>query len=239
MKLKDLMQGIEILSASADLELEIAHVRYDSRMVEAGDVFVAVSGYAVDGHRFIPSVMEKGAAAVICERVPEGKVPYIQVADSRRCLASLGANFYDHPTKKMKMVAVTGTNGKTTTTYLLKAILEKARGAKVGLIGTNQNMIGEQILPTERTTPGPFEAQELFAKMYDAGCTHVVMETSSHALHQGRIHGVWYDVGIFTNLTQDHLDYHETMEAYCDAKAILFRNCTTALLTPMMGGQSG
>ena len=230
MKLKDLLQGIEVLSASAEVETDIAHVRYDSRTVEAGDVFVAVSGYAVDGHTFIPSVMEKGAAAVICERIPQGNVPYIQVADSRRALAALGANFYGHPTKKMTMVAVTGTNGKTTTTYLLKAILEKARGAKVGLIGTNQNMIGDEILPTERTTPGPCEAQELFAKMYDAGCTHVVMETSSHALHQGRIHGVWYDVGIFTNLTQDHLDYHETMEAYCDAKAILFRNCGTGVV---------
>ncbi|MBQ8389879.1 MAG: UDP-N-acetylmuramoyl-L-alanyl-D-glutamate--2,6-diaminopimelate ligase [Oscillibacter sp.] len=230
MKLKDLLQSIPVLSASADLETDIAHVRYDSRMVEAGDVFVAVSGYAVDGHKFIPSVMEKGAAAVICQRIPAGDIPYIQVADPRRCLAALGASFYGHPTKKMTMVAVTGTNGKTTTTYLLKAILEKARGAKVGLIGTNQNMIGEEIVPTERTTPGPFEAQELFARMREAGCTHVVMETSSHALHQGRVHGVWYDVGIFTNLTQDHLDYHETMEAYCDAKAILFQNCAKGVV---------
>ena len=230
MKLKDLLQGIRVLSATAEMDLEIAHVRYDSRMVEAGDLFVAVSGYAVDGHKFIPSVVEKGAAAVICERVPEGDVPYVQVEDSRRCLAALGANLYGHPTEKMTMVAVTGTNGKTTTTYLLKAILEQARGAKVGLIGTNQNMIGDRVIPTERTTPGPFEAQELFAQMYEGGCTHVVMEVSSHALHQGRVHGVQYDVGIFTNLTQDHLDYHVTMEAYCDAKAILFRTCKSGIV---------
>lgn len=225
MKLKDLLQNIEILSAAADLEREISHVRYDSRTVEAGDLFVAVTGYAVDGHSFIPAVMERGAAAVVCERIPEGDVPYVQVADSRRALAQLGDNFFGHPARAMTMIAVTGTNGKTSTTYLLKAILEKTRGAKVGLIGTNQNMIGEEVVPTERTTPGPLETRELFAEMRDKGCTHVVMETSSHALHQGRIHGITYDVGIFTNLTQDHLDYHKTMEAYCDAKAILFRSC--------------
>ena len=230
MKLKDLLAGVPVLSAAADMELDIAHVRYDSRMVEPGDLFVAVSGFAVDGHKFIPSVMEKGAAAVICQRIPEGDIPYIQVEDTRRCLAALGDNFYGHPTKKMTMVAVTGTNGKTTTTYLLKAILEKARGAKVGLIGTNQNMIGDTVVPTERTTPGPFEAQELFAQMQTAGCTHVVMETSSHALYEGRTHGIRFDVGIFTNLTQDHLDFHKTMEDYCDAKAILFRNCTAGVV---------
>ena len=225
MKLKELLKGIDVIAATADLEMEIPHVRYDSRAVENGDLFVAVTGYAVDGHKFIPSVMEKGAAAVICERVPEGEIPYVLVEDSRRSLAALGANFCGRPAEKMTMVAVTGTNGKTSTTYLLKAILEQARGAKVGLIGTNQNMIGDTVIPTERTTPGPFEAQELFGEMYAAGCTHVVMETSSHALVQGRIHGVHYDIGIFTNLTQDHLDYHHTMEEYCDAKAILFRNC--------------
>ena len=230
MKLKDLLQDMEVLSATADMETEIKYVRYDSRAVEAGDLFVAVTGYAVDGHSFIGDVMEKGAAAVVCERIPEGEVPYIQVPDSRRALAQLGDNFFGHPAKAMTMIAVTGTNGKTSTTYLLKAILEKTRGAKVGLIGTNQNMIGEEVVPTERTTPGPFETRELFAEMRDKGCTHVVMETSSHALHQGRIHGVTYDVGIFTNLTQDHLDYHKTMEAYCDAKAILFRNCVSGVV---------
>ena len=230
MKLKDLLQNMEVLSAAADLEREINHVRYDSRTVEAGDLFVAVTGYAVDGHSFIPAVMKKGAAAVVCERIPEGDVPYVQVADSRRALAQLGDNFFGHPARAMTMIAVTGTNGKTSTTYLLKAILEKTRGAKVGLIGTNQNMIGEEVVPTERTTPGPFETRELFAEMRDKGCTHVVMETSSHALHQGRIHGITYDVGIFTNLTQDHLDYHKTMEAYCDAKAVLFRSCRTGVV---------
>ena len=123
------------------------------------------------------------------------------------------------------MVGVTGTNGKTTTTYLLKAILEQAAGAKVGLIGTNQNMIGREIIPTERTTPESFEVQRLFAQMRDAGCTHVVMEVSSHALALDRVYGVHYRVGVFTNLTQDHLDFHGTMEEYCRAKALLFQNC--------------
>ena len=153
----------------------------------------------------------------------------MQVADSRRCLAVVGANFFGHPADHMTMVAVTGTNGKTTTTYLLKSILEQALGAKVGLIGTNQNMIGDEVIPTERTTPESFELQKLFARMRDAGCTHVVMEASSHALALDRVYGVHYAVGIFTNLTQDHLDFHKTMESYCDAKAILFRNCDTGV----------
>ena len=163
---------------------------------------------------------------MLCQKKPENTtIPHIQVADSRRALAVVGANWFGHPAKAMTMVGVTGTNGKTTTTYLLKAILEQQMGAKVGLIGTNQNMIGNEVIPTERTTPESFEVQRLFAQMRDAGCTHVVMETSSHALQLDRVYGVHYAVGIFTNLTQDHLDFHETMEAYCDAKAILFRNC--------------
>lgn len=223
MKLKELLAGLEILSATADLEMEISGVSYDSRQVKPGDLFAALSGYTVDGHRFIPQAMAAGAAAALCQ-TPPADVPYVQVKDSRRALAAAGANFFGHPSKAMTMVGVTGTNGKTTTTYLLKAILE-ARGAKVGLIGTNQNMIGEEVLPTERTTPESFELQRLFARMRDAGCTHVVMEVSSHALFLDRVYGVHYDVGVFTNLTQDHLDFHGTMEAYCDAKAILFQNC--------------
>ena len=225
MKLKELLNGIEICSAAADLEMEISGVSYDSRTTQPGDLFVAMTGFATDGHAYIGKAAAAGAAAVLCERVPESSVPYVQVADSRRALAVLGANWFGHPADDMTMVAVTGTNGKTTTTYLIKHILEQTRGAKVGLIGTNQNMIGEEIIPTERTTPESFEVQKLFARMRDAGCGYVVMETSSHALALDRVYGVHYAVGIFTNLTQDHLDFHQTMEAYCDAKAILFRNC--------------
>ena len=165
----------------------------------------------------------------VCERAPESDIPYVLVRQSRRALAMLGVNWFGHPAEHMVMTAVTGTNGKTTTTYLLKAILEQEAGAKVGLIGTNQNMIGQEVLPTERTTPECFELQKLFRRMLDAGCTHVVMETSSHALYEGRVHGIRYDVGIFTNLTQDHLDFHKTMENYCDAKAVLFRNCAVGV----------
>ena len=230
MKLKKLLEGLEILSANVDLETEIAQVCYDSRQVKPGDLFVALSGYTVDGHRFIPQAMASGAAAVLCQTLPEeGETPYVQVADSRRALAVTGANFFGRPADAMTMVGVTGTNGKTTSTYLLKAVLE-ARGEKVGLIGTNQNMIGEEALPTERTTPESFELQKLFARMRDAGCTYVVMEVSSHALFLDRVYGVRYEAGVYTNLTQDHLDFHKTMEEYCDAKALLFRNCKTGVV---------
>ncbi len=225
MRLKELLEGIPVLSATADLELEIPDVSYDSRQVEPGGLFVAMTGFAADGHDFIGKAMEAGAAAVVCQKVPEGDVPYIQVADSRRALAVIGANFFGHPAADMTMVGITGTNGKTSSTYLLKAVLEQAAGARVGLIGTNQNMIGQEVIPTERTTPESFEVQRLFARMRAAGCTHVVMEVSSHALALDRVYGVRYAVGVFTNLTQDHLDFHGTMEDYCDAKSVLFQNC--------------
>lgn len=229
MKLKDVLKGLEILSTNVDLELEVSDVSYDSRKTKPGDLFVAMIGFATDGHAYIEKAAAAGAVAVLCQNLPEGDVSYVQVADSRRALAVVGANFFSHPAEAMTMIAVTGTNGKTTTTYLLKAILEQALGAKVGLIGTNQNMIGDEVIPTERTTPESFEVQKLFAQMRDAGCTHVVMEVSSHALALDRVYSVGYEVGIFTNLTQDHLDFHATMEAYCDAKAILFRNCKTGV----------
>lgn len=225
MRLREILEGIPVLSATADMDLEIPDISYDSRAVKSGGLFVAMTGFAADGHDFIKKAMERGAAAVLCQRVPEGDVPYVWVADSRRALAAAGANFFGHPAVSMTMVGITGTNGKTSSTYLLKAILEQAAGARVGLIGTNQNMIGQEILPTERTTPESFELQRLFARMRRAGCTHVVMEVSSHALSLDRVYGVRYKVGVFTNLTQDHLDFHGTMEAYCDAKALLFQNC--------------
>ncbi len=223
MKLKELLRGIPVLCTTADPESEIANVSYDSRSTKPGDLFVAMTGFAVDGHTFIGKAAAAGAAAVLCEKAPEEEIPYVLVKDSRQALAVLGANYFGHPADAMVMTAVTGTNGKTTTTYLLKAVLEQALGAKVGLIGTNQNMIGSEVIPTERTTPESFEVQRLFAQMRDAGCTHVVMEVSSHALALNRVYGVRYAVGIFTNLTQDHLDFHNTMEAYCDAKSKLFQ----------------
>ena len=223
MKLRELLCGIEVLEVHADLETEISGVSYDSRQTKSGDLFAAIAGYETDGHRFIPMALEKGAACVLCQARPEGEVPYVLTSDSRAALAQLGRNWFGDPAASMTMVGVTGTNGKTTATYLLKDMLERSLGAKVGLIGTNQNMIGEEALHTERTTPESFELQALFRAMADAGCTHVVMEVSSHALCLQRVAGIRFAVGMFTNLSQDHLDFHETMEAYCDAKALLFR----------------
>ncbi len=225
MKLSDLLQDIPVLESTADLDLEITGVSYDSRQVEAGHLFVAISGYAADGHRFIPMAMDRGAACVLCERPPEGDAPFVRVPNTRVALAQLGANWYGHPAEKMTILGVTGTNGKTTVTYLLKSVLEQTLGAKVGLIGTIQNMIGDRCLSTERTTPESFDLQGLFAEMAAAGCTHVVMEVSSHALYLHRVDCIPFAVGAFTNLTEDHLDFHKTMEAYRKAKALLFRRC--------------
>ncbi len=223
MKLAELLQGIDILELRADPETEISGVSYDSRQTKPGDLFVAIAGYEADGHRFIPMAREKGAVCVLCQREPGDGSPCVLVSDSRAALARLGRNRFGDPAASMTMVGVTGTNGKTTTTYLLKDVLEKCLGARVGLIGTNQNMIGNEVLHTERTTPESFELHALFRAMADAGCTHVVMEVSSHALSLQRVAGIRFAVGLFANLSQDHLDFHRTMEAYCDAKALLFR----------------
>ena len=230
MLLKELLKDIPILECTADLTQEITAVCYDSRKAEPGCLFVAVSGFAADGNRFIPMAMERGAAAVVTAKKPEGEVPYILVESDRLALALLGCNFYGNPARQMTMVGITGTNGKTSSTLLLKQVLEQVQGAKVGLVGTMANMIGQEIIPTERTTPESLDLQALFARMRDAGCTHVVMEVSSHALTLERVGGVHYDVAAFTNLTEDHLDFHKTMDAYCDAKAELFRRCGKAVI---------
>ena len=230
MKLKDLLQGIEVTEATADMELEIGAVAYDSRKVTPGSLFVAISGFASDGNRFIPMAMEKGAAVVVTAKKPETEVPYVLVHSDRLALALIGTNFYGHPAESLTMIGITGTNGKTSSTVLLKQVLEKTIGAKVGLIGTMENMVGDEIIPTERTTPESFELQGLFARMRDAGCTHVVMEVSSHAITLDRVGGVHFDVAAFTNLTEDHLDFHKTMEEYCAAKAELFARCDKAVI---------
>lgn len=230
MKLRELLKDIPVLECTADLETEIAAICYDSRKAEPGCLFVAVTGFAADGNRFIPMALEKGAAAVVTAKKPEQDIPYILVESDRLALAMLGCNFYGHPAKSMTMIGITGTNGKTSSTLLLKQVLEKTLGARVGLIGTMANMIGEKTIPTERTTPESLDLQALFARMRSAGCTHVIMEVSSHAITLERIGGVHFDVAAFTNLTEDHLDFHKTMDAYCDAKAELFRRCDRAVI---------
>ena len=230
MKLKELLNNVEVLELRADPEMEITGVVYDSRKAQQGSLFVAVSGFASDGNRFIPMAVEKGAAVVVTAKKPQLDVPYVLVASDRLALAQVSCNWHGHPAKAMTMIGITGTNGKTSSTLLLKHLLEKVLGAKVGLIGTMENRIGDEVFPTERTTPESFELQQLFARMRDAGCTHVVMEVSSHALTLERIGGVYFDVAAFTNLTEDHLDFHKSMEEYCDAKAELFRRCGHAVL---------
>ena len=228
MKLKELLKGLDILSATANLEQEITGVSYDSRETCPGDVFVAIVGEISDGHGYTAAAAEKGALCAVVEH-PVENLPYVQVASTRRALAVMGDNFFDHPSREMTMIGITGTNGKTTSTFLIKSILEQKAGAKVGLIGTIQNMIGSEVLHTERTTPESFELHKLFREMSDKGCSHVVMEVSSHALAMDRVYGIRFAVGIFTNLTQDHLDYHGTMENYCDAKALLFSQSDLAI----------
>lgn len=220
MKLRDLLKDIPFTYTAVDLDIDIREVRYDSRAVQPGDLFVAVRGFATDGHAYIGMALKKGAVAVVCEQTGKG-IPAVIVPDARAALADIAGNRFDHPSRKLTMVGVTGTNGKTTTTTLIKHILE-AESHKVGLIGTNQNMIGDEVIPTERTTPESYELQALFARMAEAGCTHCVMEVSSHSLVLDRVRGVRFAVGAFTNLTQDHLDFHKTMEAYREAKAKLF-----------------
>ena len=230
MKLKELLRNIPVLHHTADLELDITDVHYDSRKVTAGSLFVAVTGFASDGNRFIPMALSKGAVAVVTAKKPEDDIPYVLVESDRLALALLGCNFFGHPAKAMTMIGVTGTNGKTSTTLLLKQVLEKVLGAKVGLIGTMANLVGDEEIPTERTTPESFDLQALFGRMRDAGCSHVVMEVSSHAVTLERIGGTHFDIAAFTNLTEDHLDFHKTMDAYCDAKAELFRRCDKAVI---------
>ena len=229
MKLHQLLTDVQVLGTNADLNMEISSVVYDSRKVTPGCLFVAITGFATDGNRYIPMALEKGAAAVVTARQPDGDIPYILVSSDRLALAQIGANFYGHPGKAMKLIGVTGTNGKTSSTLLLKHILEQVLGAKVGLMGTMHNMIGDQILPTERTTPESFALQGLLAQMRDAGCSYVIMEVSSHAIALERIGGLHYTVAAFTNLTEDHLDFHKTMENYCDTKALLFSRCDRAV----------
>ena len=229
MKLNELLDGVA-LAARHVQDVECSGICCDTRDMTPGCLFVALPGYKTDGHRYIRQALERGAAAVLCQRPPEGEGPWLVTEDTRAALAIASANWFGHPARELTLLAVTGTNGKTTTTYLLKAMLEGCLHTKVGLIGTNQNLIGEESLPAHRTTPESYEVQELLREMADAGCTHVVMEASSHALVLHRLDGIPFRAGIFTNLTQDHLDFHGTMEAYRDAKGLLFRQCAAAVL---------
>ena len=230
MRLKALLSGVALLGGAVDEDVEISGISYDTRTIQPGELFVALTGYKTYGHQFLHEAVEKGAAAVICHKAPDEPGPWLIAADTRAALAAVSANWFGHPAGALTVIGVTGTNGKTTTTYLLKAMLEGVLGAKVGLIGTNQNLIGEEVLPAHRTTPESWEVQKLLRAMADGGCTHVVMEVSSHALALRRVDGIRFRAGIFTNLTRDHLDFHGTMEEYRRVKGLLFRQTDRAVL---------
>lgn len=225
MKLSQILNGVKVLNTYDDVE--VCDVTQDSRLVKEGFLFVCVKGAAFDGHSVAAEMLEKGAAAVVVEH-DLGLHNQILVENSRACFSPICANFFGNPAKKLKLIGLTGTNGKTTTTFLIKQILENV-GKKVGLIGTVQNMIGDEIYPAKYTTPDPYELQKLFAMMVEAQCEYCVMEVSSQALAQGRVNGLRFAVGAFTNLTQDHLDYHKTWENYFNAKRILFENSDIAV----------
>ena len=230
MKLGELLRNLDVLDASAAMDMEIGGVSYDSRKTQPGDLFVAIRGFESDGHKFIPAAMSRGAAAVLCEEAPSDGTPYVRVADCRKGLAYVSREFFGDPAKEMTLIGITGTSGKTTSSYLIKHMLEMKLDAKVGLIGTNGNMIGSECLHSDHTTPESYELHKLFRRMADEGCTHVVMEVSSHALALERVAGIEYDVGVYTNLSQDHLDLHGTMEEYAAAKRLLFRQCKLGCL---------
>jgi UDP-N-acetylmuramoyl-L-alanyl-D-glutamate--2,6-diaminopimelate ligase len=205
-------------------EIKIKGLAYDSRRVIPGDTFVAIPGFKVDGAQFIPQAIEKGAKIIVAEKevkVPAG-VELVIVPNARQALAELSGRFYGNPAKKLKLIGITGTNGKTTIAYLLESILREA-GHKVGLIGTVETRIDGRSVPSTLTTPESLELQGLLDQMLKAGVTHVVMEVSSHSLAQYRVWGVEFDIAIYTNLTHDHLDFHHTMEEYLEAKKQLFR----------------
>jgi UDP-N-acetylmuramoyl-L-alanyl-D-glutamate--2,6-diaminopimelate ligase len=222
MKLGVLLPSIATLKVEGPVDREITAIAYDSRRVKPGTIFVALQGAKVNGTQFLEQAIASGAEAVVSETEElRTRATNVTVADARIALADLAAALFQHPARALKIAGVTGTNGKTTTTFLLKQICE-ATMHRCGLIGTVRYEVGDRILPAARTTPESVEVQELLWQMRSAGCKAVAMEVSSHALMQERVRGVEFDVAIFTNLTQDHLDYHKSMEAYFDAKARLF-----------------
>jgi len=222
-----LLDGAEVLLQSGGAE--ISGVEYDSRRVKPGDCFVATRGETTDGNRYIDAAIANGAVAVVTDSAqekPRPGVAWAQVPHGRRALARISANFYRRPAEKLRVTGITGTNGKTTTSFLIESILQ-AVGRKSALVGTVEYHVAGKVLPAPHTTPEALDLARLLSEALGAGATEAVMEVSSHALEQQRVFGIPFDVAVFTNLTRDHLDYHQTMERYFDAKGILFRGCGT------------
>ena len=228
MRLGTLLEKMEYKLVCGSLDTEISTLVYDSRKVEKDSVFVCISGTVRDAHDFIPQVVENGATAIIVEKdvTPIDGVTYIRVENSRLALACMSAAYFGYPSEKLKTIGITGTKGKTTTTYMVKSILESA-GIRTGLIGTIESIVGERRIPAANTTPESYRVQELFAEMVEAGLDAVVMEVSSQALMLHRVSGFTFDIGVFTNLEPDHIgtNEHKDFEDYMYCKSLLFRQC--------------
>ncbi len=220
MKLSDLIKNLDA-KISGSQDVEITGIAYDSRKVKPGNLFLAIKGYETDGHKYIDSAIKNGAVAVLGENDVECECTYVKVADSRRAMAVCGAEYFGNPQNKLKIIGITGTNGKTTTTYLVRQIL-RLKGLRCDLIGTNQIIVGDEEIESSRTTPESLDLFEYFSKMEKSGGEYVVMEVSSHSLDLDRVYGVTFETALLTNVTQDHLDFHKTMDNYAKAKAKLF-----------------
>jgi len=227
--LQDILYKAGMTELHGSLDLDIHQIVFDSRQVESGDVFVAVNGFSVDGHKFIDTAILNGAKAIICEKLPNDLIEnttYVVVKDSAYALGIMASNYYDNPSKEVKLIGITGTNGKTTTTTLLHNLFTDM-GYVGGLLSTVVNKIGKTEIPSTHTTPNPIELNELLRNMVDAGCEYCFMEVSSHAIHQKRIAGLEFDIAGFTNITHDHLDYHKTFKDYISAKKAFFDNLSS------------
>ncbi|RDW17928.1 UDP-N-acetylmuramoyl-L-alanyl-D-glutamate--2,6-diaminopimelate ligase [Oceanobacillus chungangensis] len=222
MKLKELLSSLSFYNRNSFFkDVEISDIAIDSREVKHGCLFICINGFTVDGHQYVDEAVNNGAAAIVAEQPINCSVPVINVQDTNRALAMLAAKFYQYPTDKLPLIGVTGTNGKTTITYLLEKIFN-TNNVKTGIIGTIQTKIGNQVYPIENTTPNALILQRTFRQMIDANVEQTIMEVSSHALDLGRVYGCEFDIAIFTNLSQDHLDYHKTLDDYLHAKSLLF-----------------
>lgn len=228
MKLRQLIQDTEF-EVSGDIDVEISGIAYDSRQVKNGYLFIAIKGFETDGHKYIESAIKNGAAAVLGEEECVCPCTYVKTKNSRRAMALCAAAFYEHPERKLKIIGITGTNGKTTTTYLIRQIL-MLKGMRCDLIGTNQTIIGTEEIESSRTTPESLDLFATFSKMAQSGGEYVVMEVSSHSLELDRVYGITFETAVLTNITQDHLDFHKTMENYANAKAKLFRASKSAAI---------
>ena len=234
MKLSEILNDIEFELLSGDINIEINGIQFDSRKIVVGDLFICVEGFNMDGHRFIEKAMENGAKAIMCQKnldisLYKEKITFIKAPDTRKAMAKVAGNFYGHSDKKIKLIGITGTNGKTTSTYMVKSILETA-GYKVGVIGTVANYIGNKKIEAHRTTPEAIELHELFHQMVEENIDYCVMEISSHSLVLQRVYGLEFEEAIFTNLTQDHLDFHLNFQNYYNAKKMLFLNSKNSII---------